>query len=327
MQRKSLIASGALAFGLAVGALSGPIIGTSVASAQTETAAPSASLWSQFLDQLATKLNIQRSALDSAITSAGTSTADAAVAQGTFTQAQADALKARIAAGDTAALFGGRGGGSQFSSVRPAMLDAAANTLNITSAELSTQLRSGQTLAQLASAHNTTEQAVLTSALAAAKTELDKLVAAGTITQAQADTAYAEVQQQGASALSHGGKLGGTKQAAVRQAMLDAAATALNISSTELTTQLRSGQTLAQVATAHNTTEQAVLNAALAAAKTQLDQQVSAGTITQAQADATYAQLQQQGATVFTSRGRGDGTRGSSNAPATVPSATAAAGV
>jgi hypothetical protein len=100
--------------------------------------------------------------------------------------------------------------------------------------------------------------------------------------------------------------------------MLDAAAKALTITTTELQTQLRSGQTLAQLAQAHNTTEQAVINAALAAAKSQLDQAVSSGSLIQAQADTVYAQLQQQGANLFNPRGRSrPGTPAAPQTPAT----------
>jgi hypothetical protein len=146
--------------------------------------------------------------------SAGTRTADTAVQQGTLTQAQADALKARIQAGDLGALLSGRGGPGgrgEIGGVKQAMLDAAAKALNVTSTELQTQLRSGQTLAQLAQAHGTTEQAVVNAALAAAKTQLDQNVASGALTQAQADTIYAQLQQQGSNLFrsrgpGHGGR-------------------------------------------------------------------------------------------------------------------------
>ena len=225
MKRNSLIATGALAVGIGLGALSGPILGNSVASAQTQAVAPSGSLWSQFLDQLATSLNIQRSALDSAIVSAGTTSVNAAVTQGTVTQAQADALNARLQAGDTAALLAGEGKG-RISAVRQAMLDAAAKALSLTSADLSTQLRSGQTLAQLATAHNTTEQAVVSAALTAAKAQLDQQVTAGTITQAQADATYAQLQQQGVSVFAGRGRGAGNRGAAAPATTPAATATA-----------------------------------------------------------------------------------------------------
>lgn len=211
MQRKSFVIMAALVLGLALGVAFRPaLVGVSV-SAQTQPPAqiqtpsqaqPNATgtaLRDLFLNQLASALGIQRGALDSAITSAGNSTADTAVQQGTLTQAQADALKARVQSGDVGAFFGSRGGrgGPQLAGVQQAMLDAAAKALNLTTDELKTQLRSGQTLAQLAQANNTTEQAVTDAALAAAKTQLDQAVASGTLTQAQADAAYAELQQRG----------------------------------------------------------------------------------------------------------------------------------
>ncbi len=214
MQRRSFIITAAVVAGLALGIIFGPTAGSSTVSAQTQppaatqAASPFQALQGLFLDKLAAALNIQRSALDSAVTSAATSTVDEAVQQGTLTQAQADALKARIQAGDVGALWGGRGfgrGGEQVAGLKQAMLAAAAQTLSITPDELANQLRSGQTLAQLAQAHNTTEQAVIDAALAAAKTQLDQAVAAGTLTQAQADAKYAQLQQQGANLLLHRG--------------------------------------------------------------------------------------------------------------------------
>ena len=221
MRRTTLGLIIAVAFGLVLGLVFGPTLRGSVANAQTTppTTQPQGAgttLKNLFLDQLAAALNIQRSALDSAIASAGTRTADTAVQQGTLTQAQADALKARIQAGDLGALLGGHAGSEgrgDLGGVKQAMLDAAAKTLQITSAELQTQLRSGQTLAQLAQAHSTTEQAVVNAALAAAKTQLDQNVASGALTRAQADALYARLQQQGANLFtSHGPRRGGSNR-------------------------------------------------------------------------------------------------------------------
>ena len=212
MQRKSYIITAALVVGLALGIIFSPIAGSSTASAQTvppaqtQTASPFDSLRTLFLDKLAAALGIERSALDSAITSAGNGTVDEALAQGTLSQAQADELKARIAAGDAGALWSGRGGrgGPRVAGLQEAMLSAAAQTLNITADELQTGLRSGQTVAQLAQAHGTTEQAVIDAARAAARTELAEAVTAGTLTQAQADAKYAQLEAAGANILRQG---------------------------------------------------------------------------------------------------------------------------
>ena len=215
MRKTSIMLGVMLLAGLALGMVAGPMLG-GTASAQTQPVAPaqqgaaSDTLRTLFLDKLAAALNIQRSALDSTITSAGTSAVDTAVQQGTITQAEATALKARIQAGDVGVLFGGRGGrggpgGVRVEGLQEAMLDAAAAKLTITRDELVAQLRSGQTLDQLAAAHNTTAQAVVDAALAAAKTKLAAAVTAGTITQAQADALYAQLQQRGAQLFTHGG--------------------------------------------------------------------------------------------------------------------------
>lgn len=226
MRRRSVFITAALGVGLALGLVLGPAAWRGTASAQTQPPAPTQpnapfqALQNLFLDKLAAALNIQRPALDTAIKNAGTSTADTAAQQGALTQAQADQLKARIQNGDLGALFGGRGGmpgGPQLPGMRQAMLDAAAKALNLTTDQLTTQLRSGQTIAQLAQARGTTEQAVTNAALAAAKAQLDQAVKAGTLTQAQADSSYARLQQEGARLLTqagHGpGGRGGPRQA------------------------------------------------------------------------------------------------------------------
>jgi hypothetical protein len=193
-----------VAFGLApLGAASAQ------AAPQAQTAQGGGGLWSSFLDNLAEALGIQRAALDSAISSAGEATLDEAVAAGTITQERADAILPRVQAGELGALMGGRGGrhgGAQVEGLRQAMRDAAAAALGITGDELSSALRDGQTLAGLAAAHNTSEQAVIDAALAAAKGELDEAVAAGTLTQEQADAVYARLEAAGADLLGHGGR-------------------------------------------------------------------------------------------------------------------------
>lgn len=207
MKLNRLLIIGALIVGLVAGIVVGPALFSATVSAQVAplqhagVSAPNSSLWNAFLDQLAAALNIQRTALDSAMTTAGNNTIDAAVQQGTLTQAEADALKARIQSGDLGAIWGGghgRGRGMPaIGGVHQAMVDAAAATLGITSDELFTQLRDGATLAEIAQANGTTEEAVTKAALAAAKTALDQAVAAGTLTQAQADSMYAQLEQKG----------------------------------------------------------------------------------------------------------------------------------
>ncbi len=220
MHRKSFTITVALVAGLALGIVFAPMARGSIALAQTQPPAQNqprsgiGSLRNLFLDKLAAALNIQRSALDSAITSAGNSTVDEAVQQGSLTQAQGDALKNRLQSGDVGPLFGGhRGfrGGHELFGLKQAMFNAAAGALGITTDELRSALRNGQTVAQLAQAHNTAEQAVTSAALAAAKTQLDQAVANGSLTQAQADDIYTRLQQAGLRFDGPGGRNAGRR--------------------------------------------------------------------------------------------------------------------
>lgn len=213
MRRRSFIITLAMVAGLALGVVAGPALRGAVVSAQTQPqaqkAGPLAGLRDTFLNKLAAALGIGRPALDSAVKDAASQTADEAVKQGQLSQAQADQLKQRIQQGQFDGFWGGhegRHGGTALGGVRQAMFDAAAKQLKITPQELMTQLRSGQTLAQLAAAHGTTEQAVVSAATAAAKTQFDAAVKAGQMTQAQADAFYARLQQAGTQIFGHEGR-------------------------------------------------------------------------------------------------------------------------
>jgi hypothetical protein len=71
-------------------------------------------------------------------------------------------------------------------------------------------------------------------------------------------------------------------------------AKAIGISEADLLTALQGGQTVAQVAAAHNVALQVVIDALVADGQTELDAAVKAGTITQAQADAEKTELTQR---------------------------------
>jgi len=207
MKQLRFLLIGAMVVGVALGIAIGPIFAATTASAQSPKVAhpgiwtADGSLWDAFLDNLAAALNIQRATLDSAITTAGNRTIDDAVQQGKLTQAQGDALKSRFQNGDIGVLRGrGHIPGPAATVLRDlpqAMLEAAAQKLGMTTTELLTQLRGGQTLAQIAQAKGTTEQAVIDAALAAAKTRLNQAVTDGDLTQAQADTIYTQLEQKG----------------------------------------------------------------------------------------------------------------------------------
>jgi len=76
------------------------------------------------------------------------------------------------------------------------------------------------------------------------------------------------------------------------RAGLETAATALGLSPEELRTQLKAGQTLGQVADARGVSRTDLVDALVAAARARMTEAVTAGRLTQEQADARLAQIE-----------------------------------
>ena len=169
-------------------------------------------------------------------------------------------------------------------------LAAAATYLGLSQTELQTALQSGKTLAQVANATSGKSSSGLIDALVAAEqTELTAAVTAGRLTQAQADQITTGLKDRFTSLVNGtmplraghgpGGLHGGGDD-------LAAAATYLGLSQTELQTALQSGKTLAQVANATSgKSSSGLIDALVAAEQTELTAAVTAGRLTQAQAD------------------------------------------
>lgn len=166
-----------------------------------------------FLDAAAKRLGVTSAQLKAALAGAYGDRLDAAVAAGTLTQEQADAMKARAKQdgglpffGHHREGFGGHRGGPR--------LAAVASYLGITAAQLRTELESGKTLAEIAKAHDKTVGGLEQALSAELKAKLDAAVEAGRLTQAQAT----EIEARMASHLDdlvngrggpHGGPDGG----------------------------------------------------------------------------------------------------------------------
>lgn len=115
---------------------------------------------------------------------------------------------------------------------------------------------------------------------------LKPLVDAGTITQAQADAVIAALK---ADMPAHGDRGPGGKGGPG----LDVAAQALGMTTDELHTALDGGQTLAQVASDKGVNVQVVIDALVASATNHINEEVTSGEITQAEADQKLADLSQ----------------------------------
>lgn len=294
MPRRRLIAiAGVVVLMLAVAA------GT-VVSAQGTTATPAAQS-SLFWASLAQRLNTTPVALEQAVRGAAKDVVSQRVSAGQLTQAQADRLNARIdewQGNHPFAALLGRGAQARqrahHAQLTKAALDAAAQALGLTPADLLAQLRQGQTLRQIAQARNVDSASVQSAVVNAGKAQVDKAVAAGKLTSAQGDRVKARIDERAAPLLDHvlkPARSGATPQGKANGPYV-AAATALGIPLSELMTSLRAGQSLREVAVAKSVDPATVQSAVLNALKAEIDQAVTAGRLAVKRADAARARVE-----------------------------------
>jgi polyhydroxyalkanoate synthesis regulator phasin len=110
------------------------------------------------------------------------------VDDGKLTQVQVDSVVATL---EAAGPIGGGGHGGPGGHRGPGF-SVVATTLGMTEAEVRDAISNGQTLAQLAEAKGSTAQALIDAILADHKSHLDEEVAAGELTQAEADAKLAD---------------------------------------------------------------------------------------------------------------------------------------
>jgi len=164
-----------------------------------------------------------------------------------------------------------------------AVIDDAAKQLGIPSSKLSSALKK------------------------ALDDRVDAAVAAGRITKAEGDAIKQRIAADDFPLVGGGfhrgggfGHFGG----------LDAAATYIGISEEQLHTALEGGKTLAQVAKDHGKTADGLIAALVADVKQHIDQAVSAGRITRAQADQMISGLKDRITNLVNSTGPGPGAPG-----------------
>src|ERR1700682_3061692 len=153
-----------------------------------------------FVDKLAGILHLTPAQTQDALKQAQLQTVDQMLADGKITKTQADAMKARINAGQGLGAVGGFGREGRFKADRTLMkdlttaeLNAAASALHMSTADFQSALRSGKSLSDLETQQKVSDSAVKAAMKSAAKGVLDKAVKAGTITQAQADSILSKV--------------------------------------------------------------------------------------------------------------------------------------
>jgi uncharacterized protein YidB (DUF937 family) len=186
----------------------------------------------------------------------------------------------------------------------PGWLDTVSSALGMTPAELRTELRAGHSVAEIAAARGVDMATVKQAITARLRERLDAAVAAGRLTQQQADARFAQIEQrldqwltatppQGRAPRAPGRHLGPPGPGALRgQEALDSLAGRLGLSGDQLRAELRGGRSLADIAAAQGIDQSALLTAITDVARERLNAAVAAGRLTQQQADALLGVVQ-----------------------------------
>ena len=167
-------------------------------------------------------------------------------------------------------------------------LDVVAATVSVTgltAAQVQTELAAGKTPAQIAEANGKTATDVVNAIVAQRKNALDTAVAAGTISQAQADAELVKATERATTAVNqagladepgHGGPgHGGPGRGGPHQGGRELVATTAEVTGlteAQVQTELAAGKTLAQVAEANGKTVDDVISALRTKGQAQLDQ-------------------------------------------------------
>jgi len=187
--------------------------------------------------------------------------------------------------------FGAGPGGGNASILGADVLTPAASFLGVSLSTLESDLNGGKTLAQEAVAKGKTATDLINAIVASEKSVLDAEVSAGWITSTQETNLLTQITNEVTDLVNNGPAV--PPSSSSHQSLLQLAATYLNMSVSDLQSALKSGKTLADEVTAagNGATVSGLVTALLAPTKTELDSQVTAGTITQAQETAILNRL------------------------------------
>lgn len=186
MRKRTKLAAGAGA-ALAVVGAGGAVAATRISPAEESKAV---------VADAAKQLGVDPARLSAALKQALENRIDEAVEAGRLTEAQGEAMKARIESGDFP-LFAGPGLGHRGVGHRGFRdLDAAAAYLGVAEDELRDRLREGETLADVAKAEGKEIEGLVSAIVAGTTKRLDAAVAAGRMTKAQRDEIVAGLRER-----------------------------------------------------------------------------------------------------------------------------------
>lgn len=164
------------------------------------------------------------------------------------------------------------------------LLPVAAAYLGLTPVALRGELRSGKSLAQVATAKSKSVDGLESALLNALRSKVEAAKAAGKLDVTRADRLLQRAPQLVERIVNSTPRAHAPRARHARGGLLKAAASYLGLTHAQLATELRSGKSLAQVATAKSKSVDGLKQALLAALKQKVDAAVAAGRLPAARA-------------------------------------------
>jgi transposase-like protein len=160
--------------------------------------------------------------------------------------------------------------------------EAAATTIGVTPQDLRRQVRSGKTIAQVATEHGVDPNTVVNAIVAAVTQQIDQKATAGTIDASRAEQAKQKLPDFANRFVNETKPRRGYR---ILKDAVQAAAKEIGVSENELKDALRSGKSIAQVAKDHDKSVDDVVNAIFKEATSDIDQAVKDGKLDSKKAD------------------------------------------
>jgi hypothetical protein len=196
------------------------------------------------------------------------------------------ALLAAGAAGAYAAANGTGGVG------RGAIVSAVTSELGISGGQLGSDLASGQTLSQIATANGKSVSDLEQTILTAVQSRLDQAVAAGKLTEQQEQTLLTRAGTVVDRLVDVSHPIAHLRLSRLRVGLVRLAAQYVGVTPKQLRSEIAAGTPLAQIVTSNGKTVDGLEQALATALKNRLDAAVTAGKITATQEQALLSRLQ-----------------------------------
>jgi hypothetical protein len=174
------------------------------------------------------------------------------------------------------------------------LLQDAAKSIGVTEQQLITDLRSGQSVSQVATAHGKTAQEVINVLVGDLTTAINSAQSSGKITASQATALKSHLTQMVTAFVDSTRPPGIAIRAGGEQVALQAAAKAIGVTAQQLASDIRGGQSIASVATAHKVATSAVESQVTSAVDKAIQSLEKSGRISASEAGQLTAQVSQR---------------------------------